>query len=47
VLVAALMWGEESAETLSRAAALGCQVVEIRPRMPLALAFRREVGAGR
>ncbi len=46
VLVAALMWGEESAETLSRASALGCQVIEIRPRVPLAAAFRRQVGAG-
>jgi hypothetical protein len=46
VLVAALMWGEESAETLARAAALGAQVVEIRPNVPLAVAFRHSVGAG-
>lgn len=46
VLVAALLWGEESAETLARAASLGAQVVEIRPRVPLAVAFRRTVGAG-
>ena len=46
VLVAALLWGEESAETLARAASLGAQVVEIRPRVPLAVSFRRTVGAG-
>ena len=47
VLVAALVWDEESADTLGVAAALGCQVIEIRPGIPLAVAFRREVGAGR
>ena len=47
VLVAALMWHEEAADTLGTAAALGCQVIEIRPGVPLALSFRREVGAGR
>jgi uncharacterized protein (DUF58 family) len=47
VLVAALIWDEESTDTLGIAASLGCQVVEIRPRVPLAVAFRREVGAGR
>jgi len=47
VLVAALVWDEENADTLGIAAALGCQVVEIRPGVPLAVAFRREVGAGR
>jgi len=41
------MWGEEAADTLGVAASLGCQVVEIRPGVPLAVAFRREVGAGR
>ena len=46
VLVAALLWGEESAETLGRASSLGAQVVEIRPNVPLAVAFRRLVGAG-
>jgi uncharacterized protein (DUF58 family) len=46
VLIAALMWGDESAETLARAAALGAQVVEIRPNVPLAVAFRHSVGAG-
>jgi len=47
VLVAALMWGDEAADTLGVAASLGCQVIEIRPGVPLAVAFRREVGAGR
>jgi uncharacterized protein (DUF58 family) len=46
VLIAALMWGDESAETLARAAALGAQIVEIRPNVPLAVAFRHSVGAG-
>ncbi|HVT76769.1 MAG TPA: DUF58 domain-containing protein [Acidimicrobiales bacterium] len=46
VLIAALMWGDESAETLARASALGAQVVEIRPNVPLAVAFRHSVGAG-
>ena len=46
-LRAALIWDEESADTLGIAASLGCQVIEIRPGVPLAVAFRREVGAGR
>lgn len=47
VLVAALVWTEEGHDTLGTAAALGCQIVEIRPGTPLAAAFRREIGAGR
>jgi uncharacterized protein (DUF58 family) len=47
VLVAALLWDEDSAATLGTAAALGCQVVEIRPNTPLAVSVRREIGAGR
>jgi uncharacterized protein (DUF58 family) len=47
VLVAALIWDIENEETLGIAAGLGCQVVELRPNVPLAVAFRREVGAGR
>ncbi|HZU74867.1 MAG TPA: DUF58 domain-containing protein [Acidimicrobiales bacterium] len=46
VLVAALLYGEESVDTLGRASALGCQVVELRPRVPLSVAFRHQVGAG-
>lgn len=47
VLVAALMWSEEALDTLSSAAALGAQVIEIGPNTPLEVAFRHEVGAGR
>jgi uncharacterized protein (DUF58 family) len=47
VLVAACIWDDEHEATLAAAAALGCQVIEIRPGVPLATAFRREVGAGR
>src|SRR3954451_8869146 len=46
VLIAALMWGDESPETLGRAAALGAQVIEVHPNVPLAVAFRHMVGAG-
>jgi uncharacterized protein (DUF58 family) len=47
ILVAALVWDIENEETLGTAASLGCQVVEVRPNVPLAVSFRREVGAGR
>jgi uncharacterized protein (DUF58 family) len=47
VLVAALVWDEEATDTLGTAASLGCQVLEIRPNAPLAVAFRHDVGAGR
>lgn len=47
VLVAALMWNEDAVDTLSSAAALGAQVIEIGPNTPLEVAFRHEVGAGR
>jgi uncharacterized protein (DUF58 family) len=47
VLVAALIWDDAHEATLGTAAALGCQVVEIRPDANLAVAFRREVGGGR
>jgi uncharacterized protein (DUF58 family) len=46
VVVAALLWEDESLTTLGTAASLGCQVVEIRPNVPLAVAFRHLVGAG-
>ena len=46
VLVVALLYGEESFDSLARAAALGASVVEIRPRVPLSIAFRHQVGAG-
>ena len=46
VLVVALLWGEEAGETLGRASALGAQVIEVRPNVPLAVSFRHMVGAG-
>lgn len=46
VLVVALMWDELAAETLMAAAKLGCQVAEIRPNAPLAVAFHNVVGGG-
>ncbi len=47
VLIAALAFDETDESTISRAAAIGAQVVELRPRANLALAFNREVGMGR
>ncbi|HZU74153.1 MAG TPA: DUF58 domain-containing protein [Acidimicrobiales bacterium] len=46
VLVAAVIWEDEGEDTLGAAASLGCQVVELRPNVPLAVSFRRETGAG-
>ena len=46
VLVVALLWDELAAETLMAAAKLGCQVAEIRPNAPLAVAFHNVVGGG-
>ena len=46
VLVAAVIWDDDSEDTLGAAASLGCQVVELRPNVPLAVSFRRETGAG-
>jgi uncharacterized protein (DUF58 family) len=46
VLVIALMWDDEASETLNTAAALGCQVVELRPGQSVAAAMSIEVGAG-
>jgi uncharacterized protein (DUF58 family) len=46
VLIVALLWDELAAETLSVAARLGCQVAEVRPNVPLAVAFRNVVGGG-
>jgi uncharacterized protein (DUF58 family) len=47
VLIAVLVWDELDESTIERAAVIGAQVVEIRPRSNLAVAFRREVGMGR
>ena len=47
VLIAALIWDELAVTTLASATAIGAQVVEVRPHVPLSVSFRREVGAGR
>lgn len=46
VLIVALLWDELAAETLTVGAVLGCQVAEVRPNVPLAVAFRNVVGGG-
>jgi uncharacterized protein (DUF58 family) len=46
VIIAALVWDDESLQTLATATSMGAQVVEIRPNVPLASAFRHGVGAG-
>lgn len=46
VLVVALLWDELAVETLAAAAKLGCQVAEVRPNAPLAVAFHNVVGGG-
>jgi hypothetical protein len=46
VLVVALLWDELAVETLVAASKLGCQVAEIRPNSPLAVAFHNVVGGG-
>jgi uncharacterized protein (DUF58 family) len=46
VLVVALIWDEQSEQTLNTATALGCQVVEVRPGQSIAAALYTEVGAG-
>lgn len=46
VLVVALMWDEEAADTLGLAAALGCQVVSVHPGQDLSSALAGGVGAG-
>ena len=48
VLVVALLWTEEAADTMGTAAGLGCQVVGVHPGQDLATALYNEVaGAGR
>jgi uncharacterized protein (DUF58 family) len=46
ILVVALLWDEENAETPGRAAALGCQVASLRPGGDLASALFHNIGAG-
>jgi uncharacterized protein (DUF58 family) len=46
LLVVALLWREDSDETLNAAAALGCQVAAVRPGQDLRSALRHDIGAG-
>jgi hypothetical protein len=46
VLVVALLWDEENADTAGRAAALGCQVVAVHPGQDLSAALFQSIGAG-
>ena len=46
VLVVALLWDEDSNETLNMAAALGCQVAGVHPGQDLATALYHDMGAG-
>jgi len=46
VLVVALLWEEEHAETMGTAAGLGCQVVGVHPGQDLSTALYHQVGAG-
>ena len=46
VLVVALLWDEENADTVGTAAALGCQVVGVHPGQGLASALSTDLGAG-
>jgi uncharacterized protein (DUF58 family) len=46
ILVVALLWDEENADTVGVAASLGCQAVSLRPGQDLASALYSEIGAG-
>ena len=46
ILVVALLWDEEDADTMGMAAALGCQVVGVHPGQDLASALSHDIGAG-
>ena len=46
ILVVALMWHEDSEETIGRAASLGCQVVGLHPGQDLSSALSLDMGAG-
>ena len=47
VELVALVWEESDPHTLAVAAALGCQVVQLRPHVPLEAVFAHETGGGR
>ncbi len=46
ILVVALLWNDEHADTMGTAAALGCQVVGLHPGQDLSTALAHGVGAG-
>lgn len=46
ILVVALLWDEENAETMGIAAALGCQVAGVHPGQDLSTALYQDIGAG-
>lgn len=46
ILVVALLWDEENADTMGRAMALGCQVVGVHPGQDLGSALYHDIGAG-
>jgi hypothetical protein len=46
ILVVALLWDEEHAETLNVAASLGCQVSGIHPGQDIGAALYHDIGAG-
>jgi uncharacterized protein (DUF58 family) len=46
ILVVALLWDDDNAETPGRAAALGCQVVAVHPGQDLSSALYQDIGAG-
>lgn len=46
ILVVALMWDEENADTLGIASSLGCQVAAVHPGQDLATALYHDIGAG-
>ncbi|HEX6489282.1 MAG TPA: DUF58 domain-containing protein [Candidatus Dormibacteraeota bacterium] len=46
VMVVALLWTDEHADTLTTAAALGCQVAAVHPGQDLSTALSAEIGAG-
>jgi uncharacterized protein (DUF58 family) len=46
VLVVALLWDDENADTPGLAAALGCQVVAVHPGQDLSSALFQDIGAG-
>ena len=46
ILVVALLWDEENADTMGRAMSLGCQVAGVHPGQDLSSALYHDIGAG-